>query len=158
MSRIDNAVFRLRATRRIDADPTSTALLLAGPTALDLWPGVRRVGEVGGRVLVEADLRDDAVDALGTVTAATVRALPPRRTPMSYVTTFAWTGPGLPVTDGELVLTYALGSLRPGTTAVLTLDSVGLAQSALLASDLVRMADVFLDNLARAAEARCQAA
>lgn len=159
MRRVDDAVFHLRATRQIDADPTSTALLLAGPTALDLWPGVRRVGEVGGRVLVEADLRDDAVDAAsGTVTAATVRALPPRRTPTSYVTAFAWIGPGLPVTEGELVLTYAPGSQRPGTTAVLTLDSVGLVQSALLERDLVRMSEVFLDNLARAAEARCQAA
>ncbi len=159
MPRSDDAVFRVQATRQIDADPTSTALLLAGPTALDLWPGVRRLGEVGGRVLVEAELRDDAVHApLGTVTAATVRALPPRRTPTSYVTTFAWIGAGLPVTEGELVLTYAPGSLRPGTTAVLILHSVGLAQSALLASDLVRMSDGFLDNLARAAEARCQAA
>ncbi len=159
MQQPDNTVRRTRAARQIEADPTSTALLLAGPTALDLWPGVHRIGEVGGRVLVEAELNGDlAAAGSGGTTAATVRALPPRRTPTSYVTTFAWTGPRLPVTEGELVLSYAPGSQRPGTTAVLTLDSVGLDRSALLERDLLRMAEAFLDNLARAAEARCQAA
>jgi len=159
MRQPDDTVRRTRASRQIAADPTGTALLLAGPTALDLWPGVHRVGELGGRVLVLADLADASdVTASGGTTAATVRALPPRRTPTSYVTSFAWTGPGLPRTEGELVLTYAPGPRRPGTTAVLTLDSVGLEQSALAERDLEQMALAFLDNLARAAEARCQAA
>ena len=92
---------RTRVTRRIDADPTSTALLLAGPAAFDLWPGVRRVAEVSGRLVVETDLAPDRP------VAASVTAQPPRRTLTAYVTTFAWTGPGLPETQAELVLGYA---------------------------------------------------
>ena len=139
---------RTRVERRICADPTSTALLLAGPTAVDLWPGVRRVGEAGGRVLVEAEVAD-------TSTAATVRALPPQRTPTSYVTKFEWVGPGLPATTGELTLAYLPG---PSTAAVLTLDSAGLEDSALASGTLTAMAEEFLANLARAAEGRSRAA
>lgn len=149
---------RTRVARQIDADPTSTALLLAGPTALDLWPGVRRVGEAGGRLLVEARLRDAVCSDEPATTAATVRALPPRRTPTSYVTKFAWTGPSLPVTTGELVLTYAPGAHGPATTAVLTLDSADVQVSALREDDLLEMSAGFLDNLARAAEERSRAA
>jgi hypothetical protein len=142
---------RTRVTRRINADPTSTALLLAGPTAVDLWPGVRRVGEAGGRVLVEAELTPS------TATAATVRALPPQRTPTSYVTKFDFAGPSLPATNGELTLAYAPGSTGPATSAVLTLDS-DLDGSALDPYELSSMAEQFLDNLARAAEDRSRAA
>lgn len=150
----DGRTLRTRVARQIDADPTSTALLLAGPTALDLWPGLRRVGEAGGRLLVEAEL----AGAPPLPAAATVRAEPPRRTPTSYVTTFAWTGPGLPMTRGELVLHYAPGALRPGTTAQLTLDSEGVEASRVSPQDLEQMATAFLGNLAAAAEARCHAA
>ena len=143
---------RTRAARCISADPTSTALLLAGPTALDLWPGLRRVGEAGGRVLVEAEIPP------GTATAATVRALPPQRTPTSYVTKFEWAGPSLPVTSGELTLAYTPDADGPGTAAVLTLYSEGLADSALEQGDLQEMAEAFLSNLARAAEGRRTAA
>lgn len=149
---------RTRVTRQIDADPTSTALLLAGPTALDLWPGLRRIGEAGGRLLVEAELFSARARPERVSTAATVRALPPRRTPTSYITTFSWSGPGLPVTRGELVLHYAPGAVRPGTTAQLTLDSEDLDASSLSAADLTGMARAFLDNLAGAAEARVAAA
>ena len=117
---------RIRVTRQIAADPTSTALLLAGPTALDLWPGVRRVGEAGGRALVEAEIPP------ARATAATVRALPPRRTPTSYVTTFQWAGPSLPATTGRLTLAYDGGT----TAAVLTLDSEDLDGTALRPVDL----------------------
>ena len=68
------AANRTSVSRRIAADPTSTALLLAGSTAIELWPGLRRVAEVSGRVVVETDIRDLA-------RAASVRALPPQRTP-----------------------------------------------------------------------------
>ena len=155
MTRPDHLT-RTRVTRRIGADPTSTALLLAGPAALELWPGVRRVGEVGGRALVEAELTDEG-DRVPT--AASVRALPPRRTPTSYVTRFAWTGPGLPVTEGELTLAYAPGAEgAPCTSAALTLDSVGVAASRLDVAGLAAMAEGFLSNLARAAESRSRAA
>ena len=143
---------RTRAVRRIGAEPTSTALLLAGPAALELWPGVRRVGEVGGRALVEAEVA-------ATPTAASVRALPPQRTPTSFVTRFAWTGPGLPVTEGTLTLAYAPGADgTPSTYAALTLDSEGVEDSRIDARALQAMADGFLGNLARAAESRSRAA
>jgi hypothetical protein len=149
---------RTRVARSIGADPTSTALLLAGPTALELWPGVRRLGDVGGRALVEAEIAPSHEEP-APPTAASVRALPPRRTPTSFVTRFAWTGPGLPVTEGTLTLAYARGAAdAPTTSAVLELDSVGVAASRLDAAALVTMADGFLANLARAAEARSSAA
>ena len=138
---------RTRAERRIRADPTSTALLLAGPSALDLWPGVRRIAEVGGRVLVE-------LDAVTATTAASVTARPPRRTPTAFVTRFGWTGPDLPGTQGVLTLTYAPGEGRPSTRAELVLDSAGVPDSRLDADALERMAQGFLDNLGHAAESR----
>ncbi|MEX2291427.1 MAG: hypothetical protein WD794_14035 [Mycobacteriales bacterium] len=150
---------RIRVIRRICADPTSTALLLAGPTALELWPGVRRIGEVGGRALVEAELEVAWAEGERVPTAASVRALPPRRTPTSFVTRFAWSGPGLPGTEGTVTLAYAPGADgTPSTHAVLTLDSAGLGGSRLDAAALGVMAEGFLANLAHAAESRSQAA
>lgn len=141
------AAYRTTVRRRILADPTSTALLLAAPSALELWPGVQRVADVGGRAVVEAVLtsRPHA--------AATVRALPPRRTPTSYVSRFDWTGPGLPATQGELTLAF-LPSLdgTVATEATLVLDSADELH------DLQAMARGFVDNLARAAELRSHAA
>lgn len=151
---------RTRVARRISAEPTSTALLLAGPAALELWPGVRRIGEVGGRVLVEAELPEGLADGPATApTAASVRAHPPRRTPTSFVTRFTWTGPGLPVTEGTLTLAYGAGADgTPATQAELTLDSTGLRSSRLDEAGLAAMAEGFLDNLALAAESRSRAA
>ncbi|MDP3711702.1 MAG: hypothetical protein Q8R60_04360 [Mycobacteriales bacterium] len=143
-----------RASRRIAADPTSTALLLAGPTAMDLWPGVRRVGDAGGRVLVEAELPSSE-----SSTSAAVRALPPRRTPTSFVTRFEWAGPGLPLTAGELTLAYAPGADgTPSTFAALELTSADVSGSRLTVCALQSMAEAFLDNLALAAEQRSSAA
>lgn len=150
---------RTRVTRRIHADPTSTALLLAGPSALDLWPGLRRVGEADGGLLVEIDVASARAHAQRRVTAATVRALPPHRTPTAYVTRFGWDGPELPDTAGQLTLAYApTGDGSPVTHAVLTLDSTDLDASRVDQLDLATMADGFLANLARAAEARSYAA
>lgn len=147
---------RLRASRRIEADPTSTALLLSGPSALELWPGVRRVAEVSGRALVETGIATpgaDVEDALPT--AASVTAHPPRRTPTSLVTRFSWTGPDLPVADGVLTLTYAPGGQGlPSTLAELVLDVEGLESSRLDDAALTALAQGFLLNLARAAEDR----
>ena len=143
----------IRADRRISADPTSTALLLAGPAAVDLWPGVRRVGAVDGRVLVEAELPRQRLS-----TAATVLVEPPRRTPTSFVTRFEWVGPSLPRTKGELTLTYAAGHDGPTTSAVLVLDSIDLAESVLTGPALQALAETFLDNLRDLAESRSRAA
>jgi hypothetical protein len=147
------AATRTRVTRRIAADPTSTALLLAGPTAFELWPGVRRVADVGGRVVVETEL-----PALRTA-AASVRALPPRRTPTAYVSRFEWVGPGLPETTAELTLAYAPGADGElGTHAALVLDSHSFDPHVLDTRALTAMAEGFLANLARAAEGRSHAA
>lgn len=143
---------RTAAARTISADPTSTALLLAGPTALELWPGVRRVGSVGGLALVETELPSEP-----RTTAATVRALPPRRTPTSYVTRFAFSGPDLPSTSGVLTLAYGYGD-APCTDAELVLVSDDLPHSSLDALTLRRQAEQFLANLAEAAEQRSRAA
>lgn len=146
-------LLRTRADRRIAADPTSTALLLAGPAALELWPGVRRVGVVADRVLVEAEIPEQRVS-----TAATVLVSPPRRTPTSYVTGFEWVGPSLPRTTGEVTLSYAGGDERPATNAVVTLDTEGADGGALSAGALHDLAAGFLANLAELAESRSQAA
>lgn len=143
---------RTRAERRIAADPTSTALLLAGPSALELWPGVRRIAEVDGRVLVELDAVTAAT--AGPATAASVTARPPHRTPTAFVTRFGWTGPDLPGTEGVLTLTYSPGEGRPSTRAELVLDSAGVQDSRLDADALAAMAQGFLDNLGHAAESR----
>jgi len=143
---------RTCVSRRIAADPTSTALLLAGPTALELWPGLRRVAEVSGRVVVETEIADAA-------RAASVRALPPQRTPTAYVTRFEWAGPGLPATTGELTLSY--DSDEDGvvcTASELVLVSSGFAGTVLDAATLETMAAGFLANLADAAELRNRAA
>jgi hypothetical protein len=144
---------RLRADRHIAADPTSTALLLTGPAALELWPGVRRVGAVAGRVLVEAQIPEQRA-----ATAATVLVHPPRRTPTSFVLRFDWAGPSLPTTRGELTLTYAPGDRHPSTVAELVLDSDHHADSALPPSVLQARAEEFLDNLRELAESRSRAA
>jgi hypothetical protein len=160
MDRTERGRLRTRVTRRICADPTSTALLLAGPAALELWPGVRHVGEAGRRALVEAELPAPPYRALCVVpqTAATVRALPPRRTPTSFVTHFEWSGPGLPPTTGELTLTYLAGGATPATAASLWLDSADVDGSRVDRDALSAMAEGFLANLARAAERRSTAA
>jgi hypothetical protein len=152
---------RLAASRRIAADPTSTALLLAGPVALELWPGVRRIAEVGGRVLVEIDLPREG----GAVpVAAIVAAEPPRRTPTAFVTRFSWTSSVLPPVSGSLTLSYAPGGHgAPSTRAALQLEVEQPAdgddtRTASRAALLSAMAEGFLDNLAGAAEQRRSAA
>ena len=145
---------RTRVSRRIAADPTSTALLLAAPAAVELWPGVRRVGEAGDRTLVETEVLPG-----GPTTAAAVRALPPRRTPTSYVTRFEWSGYELPATSATLTLAYApAADGTVATHAALQLDSEGLEGSRLDAYGLQGLAQAFLDNLGQAAESRNQAA
>lgn len=140
---------RVRADRRIAADPTSTALLLASPAALELWPGVRRVGSMNDRVLVEARIPPQRRPV-----AATVRVEPPHRTPTSFVTRFDWSGPNLPPICGELTLSYAAGEALPYTDAVLTLDSRAADRGVLSGQALRTAAAGFLDNLAALAEAR----
>jgi len=145
---------RVRVTRAISADPTSTALLLAGPTAMDLWPGLRRVGEAEGRVLVEAELNQGEMATFGAV-----RALPPRRTPTAYVTRFETTGPDLPRAQGTLTLGYDQDDEGvSATVARFEVDVEGLEASGLSEPSLRALVRGFLDNLAEAAESRSDAA
>lgn len=149
----------VRVERTIAADPTSTALLLAAPAALDMVPGLRRIGTVDGLVRAEA--------AFPTVTAVVlVRAQPPKRLPTSFVSHFAVTSPtaahrDLPDLEGTLKLEYAG---QPGgevsTRAVLELApaETPAASPSATAVDLAALAREFLDNLARAAELRSHAA
>ena len=84
---------QLHASRRIDADPTSTALLLAGPGARELWSG------------------------------STVVVEPPHRTPTGFVARFSWTGPDLPTASGVLRLSPAPGGHgTPSTLADVSLE------------------------------------
>ncbi len=156
-ARTRDRVRTTRVGRTIAADPTSTALLLAGPTAIDLWPGLRRTGERDGRVLVET-----AWTSVGALSAGQVRALPPRRTPTAYVTLFETTGPGIPPATGTLTLSYApaAGDGLVNTRAVLelTVDGDELAASGVSDLRVRALSKGFLDNLAGAAEARNRAA
>ncbi len=139
----------IRVERLIAADPTGTALLLAGQTALDLWPGVTRLAPADGHVLVE-------VPALRARAArVAVQAAPPRRLPTSYVTTFRVSG-DLPDTEGTVTLTRSWSDERAATSAELVLTWEG--GDARLAAALRAMAYGFLANLAAAAEERSFAA
>jgi hypothetical protein len=152
---------RTRVSRRIAADPTSTALLLAAPAAVELWPGARRVGDVDGGVLVEAAAPTATADLpTDPPSVVEVRAFPPRRTPTAYVTRFAWSGDTLPVVSGRLTLAYApTADGTPVTHAVLELEPEGPEGTDVYsARELAAKAEGFLANLARAAETRNRAA
>ena len=141
----------IRADRRIAADPTSTALLLAAPGAVELWPGLRRVGAADGRILVEAE-----IPAQRTPRIATVHVSSPRRTPTAYVVAFSWSSPALPDADCQLTLSYAAGESGPATAVRLALDT--READGLPADSLQELADGFLDNLVQLAESRTSAA
>ena len=152
----------IRAERLIEADPTSAALLLAGPTAVDFWPGVRRTSDDTERVRAEAVV--PSLRAPRPVQVE-VRALPPLRTPMAYVTRFEFSGQGLPSTTGVLTLTYEpRRSGESATSALLRLewsarDGDGRWIDRYVAGRaLAAMAEGFLANLATAAEERSRAA
>lgn len=131
----------LRLERRVTADPTSTALRLSAPTAVELWPGVRRIGEIDGRLLVEAQA------PVGTA-EVTVRAWAPRRTPVAFVIRFSLApsaGEPVPHVEGTLVLRY---DTAQSTRAELALE---LDAGPELLEWVRAQAQLFLDNLAAAA-------
>ena len=95
------------ATRIVPADPASTALLLAGPSALEFWPGISRVDGVLSPLSASAALAGDDQRRL------VIRSEPPRRTATSYVTTFSVVADGLPTANGTIQVTRQ-GWLRDG--------------------------------------------
>ena len=123
---------RINATRTIAADPTSTALLIAGPTASESWAHP----------------------------SATLRVQTPWRTPTDYVSRLVISGPALPDASGLLTLGYAdvAGAVR--TTASLRLDYAVVpgTDSTAVATRLLAIADDLLDTLATLAEERAFAA
>jgi hypothetical protein len=140
----------IEVERIIGADPTSGVLLLAAPAAAELWPGASLVSsEPGDHTRVSVDELDEPV---------LVRAMPPQRTPTSFLIRFTFTVPGSAPCDGELSLTHArLDDGEPGATlARLVLNVPDNAD--LLRRTLTDGAPKFLDNLAAAAEGRSRAA
>ncbi len=122
--------------RVIAADPTSAALLLAGSTAFDLWPGMTPRVEV--------------------------HALRPQRLRAAYVTGFDVTGEGLPDTAGTVMLSYVVSDDAPvATAAALSLrwtPDGSAVERARMTAAFRAMADAFLANLAAVAEERSDAA
>lgn len=152
-------VYRVRAEREIEADPTSTALLLAAPSAVEMWPGLRRIGTTGDGLLTEV--------LVGTGrTLVVVRAGPPRRAVAAYVLDVVFTGEAVGQADGTVRLEYAVGDdAGARTAAALRLgyrpaSGPGplLPDADEAAASLRAMADRFLRNLAEVAEDRSRAA
>ena len=164
----------ITAERRFAADPTSAALLLAAPTAVELWPGVRRVDAATSlaadpspvapgedRIQVELVLPAGLVAADSAPAAAVVHARAPRRTPTSFVLRFDFATDALPPTSGRLTLHYADDAGDPDTAASTTRAVLVLEHPPAVPgvrSALTGMATAFLANLADAAEGRSRAA
>jgi hypothetical protein len=127
------------AEQHIAADPLSTALLLTSHDALRLWPGLE-LGEStpsGQTAVIAVGRRGEDV---------VIAALPPRRTPTSFVAGFRVVGGSFQTTEGAVTLDYAPG----GTLARIVLDGPR--------DDLDAPARRFLGQLARRAESRSSAA
>jgi hypothetical protein len=102
------------ASRIVPADPASTALLLAGPSALEFWPGVTEVDGVLSPLSARAALAGDSQRRV------VVRSQPPRRTATAYITTFVVDADGLPSASGVLRVTgqdWLGGSVVPEQSA-----------------------------------------
>jgi carbon monoxide dehydrogenase subunit G len=133
--------------RQVPADPASIALLLAGPAAAELWPGVQAVETAG-----------DATSALVEVpgrglVAAAVRSRPPVRTPTAFQLSFAVESAALPGLNGVVVIEGTDAGAAGGSEVTLRLDYAGDRTEV-----LTELATGFLANLTRAAAARSRAA
>lgn len=135
-------------SRRVAAEPASLALLLAGPTAVELWPGARRVGDFGDRLTVAADLPG------GEQSEVQLQALPPHRTPTSFVIRFEYSGAGIPRTSGTITLT----SQGNGTSRVQMVLRWEGGIDRLIREDTESKAASFLATLTTTAEERSSAA
>ena len=127
----------IRVSRRIAADPTSTALLLASPTGAACWVSSR-----GYRL-------------------ATVRVCPPLRTTEAFVSRVELSGADVPDASGVLSVRHPLAGVRDGvTTAELRVQYAGTrgGRRADGAAALRALAGEFLAGLADAAEERAFAA
>ena len=100
------------------------------------------------RLTVEADLPD------GELSEVHLQALPPRRTPTSFVIRFEYAGDGIPRTNGSITLT-SQGSGSSRVELVLRWEG-GIDR--LIREDTERKAASFLTTLATTAEQRSSAA
>lgn len=132
--------------RRVATDPTSTALMLAGPSAFELWPGIEPVGETEGHLHLAVPGVDDDV-------RVDVELLAPSRTATGFVLRFAGQGNNREV-PGELRL-HAASDGDFQTDAELWL---GYPDDGPAADEVRRMAERFLVNLMSAVEARSRVA
>jgi hypothetical protein len=140
---------RIALERRIEADPSSAALLIAGPAALGWWPYVESVAGAAGDWSVHLRVPGREPGTLRVHVAA------PRRTPTSFVCDFTATGDGIHTVAGSLTLAYAAnGPTGPATSARLVLHAAADADLLLVST----MARGFLDRLASVAEGRASAA
>lgn len=137
-------VSTVRSSRRIAGDATSTALLLSGPSALDLWPGLRRVHDAPGHYAALGPVGDDPVGPV------VVRADPPRRTATAYVTRFFVVGDQLPEASGELRVHGSWAGDQPGASVEVSLTSDGWDLA--LERQMSTAVEGFLDNLARVSD------
>ncbi|MFL6238810.1 MAG: hypothetical protein ACJ735_04850 [Actinomycetes bacterium] len=149
--------------RRMAADPASAVLLLAAPSAAELWPGVAlTAAEPGDHIEVTVTLPGEAARQAGLPpnVAALVRAAPPQRTPTSFVLRFSFVADGVPPTTGTLTLTYAPGGdeQASATMARLVFTVAARFVTPPFVRALEHSAQRFLDNMATLAEARSHAA
>lgn len=149
--------------QRIAADPTSPVLLLAAPSAAEMWPGLTLTSTAVDeqlRVAVRLPADVAAAGALPVALTGVVHAAPPRRTPTAYVLHFTFDATGLASTSGTLTLSYEPGESEHVTETMAHL-AFGLpapfatARSSAAISSAARR---FLATLAAAAEARSRAA
>lgn len=141
------------ASRQIAAHPSSVALLLAVPAAVDLWPAAKQVAaetdipSASRRVTMAARLPD------GQPLFLTLDVGRPERSGDGFLTGFSFAGPGVPHTFGEIRVSPAVG----GSQVSVVLHWKG-GIDRLVRTDLEAQADGFLAALVEAAERRSLAA
>jgi len=132
----------IQSSRRIPGDATSAALLLSGPRALDLWPGLHQVHTAPGRYAALSPVGDDPLAPV------VVRADPPQRTATAYLTRFHVTGNRLPQASGQLRVRSSWHAGQPGTDVEVSIAGDGWGPA--LHQQMSTAVEGFLDNLAHA--------
>lgn len=162
------------ARRTIAADPTSTALLLASPSAAEIFPEAtveetHEGLEVAFRVPEVAVRRPEPAAGTSEEPVAvrrTLRMRPPHRTPTAYVLHGELRDEGRPTIEGVLTLEYAQEQHRddqPRSCTAATLETffvpdAAVGDPAALRQLLESMCASALERLAALAEERSRAA
>jgi hypothetical protein len=128
-------------------------LLLAGPSALEFWPGIDNVDGVLSPLSASAPLAGDAHRRL------IVHTQPPRRTPTAYVARFSVAADGLPTASGTLRVSRQdwvggpsvpeQGGPAGSPTAAISLEiRTDVDYDAWVEEEIAAAAHEFLDNIA----------